>query len=95
MIHVGIDTVKLNGEGFEVFVTDGQKVKKGDPMLKLELDFLRENALSLVSPIVCAELPEGSRVQLLQEGEIRAGEALFSIEGGSSNSAESTGTGEA
>ena len=95
LIHVGIDTVKLNGEGFEVFVTDGQKVKKGDPMLKLELDFLRENAPSLVSPIVCAELPEGSRVHLLQEGEIRAGEALFSVEGGSSNSAETTGTKEA
>ena len=38
LIHVGIDTVKLNGEGFEVLVENGQKVKKGQPMLKLDLD---------------------------------------------------------
>ena len=43
LIHVGIDTVKLEGKGFEVFVENGQKVKKGDPMLKLDLDYLKEN----------------------------------------------------
>ena len=80
LIHVGIDTVKLGGEGFEVYVTDGQRVKKGDPMLRLDLDYLKENAPSLVSPVVCTELPEGMRVRLLGEGKIRAGEALFVIE---------------
>ncbi len=37
IIHVGIDTVKLNGEGFDVMVEAGQKVKKGDPIMKLDL----------------------------------------------------------
>ena len=80
LIHVGIDTVKLNGEGFEVYVENGQKVKKGEPMLKLDIDYLRENAPSLASPIVCTELEDNQKVRLLKEGEILAGEELFAIE---------------
>ncbi len=49
LIHVGIDTVKLDGKGFECFVENGQAVRKGDPMLKLDLDYLRENAPSVAS----------------------------------------------
>ena len=79
LIHVGIDTVKLNGEGFEVYVENGQKVKKGEPMMKLDLDYLRENAPSLASPVVCTGLSEDRKVRLLKEGEIQAGEALFEI----------------
>ena len=44
LIHVGIDTVKLNGEGFEALVESGQTVKKGDPMLKLDLEYLKTHA---------------------------------------------------
>ena len=80
LIHAGIDTVKLNGEGFEVYVENGQKVKKGEPMLKLDIDYLRENAPSLASPIVCTELEDNQKVRLLKEGEILAGEELFAIE---------------
>ena len=47
LIHVGIDTVKLNGEGFEALVESGQTVKKGDPMLKLDLEYLKANAPSI------------------------------------------------
>lgn len=80
LIHVGIDTVKLNGEGFEVYVENGQKVKKGEPMLKLDIDYLKENAPSLASPVVCTELSENQKVRLLKEGELRAGEELFAID---------------
>ena len=80
LIHVGIDTVKLNGEGFEVYVENGQKVKKGEPLMKLDMEYLRENTPSLASPVVCTELAENRRVRLLKEGEIRAGEALFAVE---------------
>lgn len=42
LLHIGIDTVNLNGEGFEVFVENGQKVKKGEPLMKIDIDFLEE-----------------------------------------------------
>lgn len=80
LIHVGIDTVKLNGQGFEVLVENGQKVKKGDPMMKLDLAYLKENAPSIVSPIVCTELEENQKVRLLKEGGIRFGEELFAVD---------------
>ena len=80
LIHMGIDTVALNGEGFEVFVENGQKVKKGEPLLGLNLDYLKENAPSLASPVLCTELEDNQKVRLLKDGQIKAGEALFAID---------------
>ena len=80
LIHVGIDTVKLEGNGFEVFVENGQKVKKGDPMLKLNLEYLKENAPSIVSPIICTELEDNQKIRLIKEGKIQPGEALFAVD---------------
>lgn len=80
LIHVGIDTVKLDGKGFEVMVENGQKVKKGDPMLKLDLNYLKKNAPSIVSPVVCTELDDNQKIRLLAEGKIKAGQALFAID---------------
>ena len=80
LIHVGIDTVKLNGEGFEILVENGQKVKKGTPMLKLDLDYLKKHAPSIVSPVICTELEENQKIRLLKEGKIQAGEELFAID---------------
>ena len=80
LIHVGVDTVSLNGEGFEVFVENGQKVKKGEPMMKINIPYLTEHAPSLCSPVLCTELEDNQRIRLLAEGEIKAGEPLFAIE---------------
>ena len=80
LIHVGIDTVKLNGEGFKVFVENGQKVKKGEPLLELDLDYLSKNAPSLTSPVLCTELSDNQKVRLLGEGSINAGDALFAVD---------------
>ena len=80
LIHVGIDTVKLNGEGFEVLVENGQKIKKGQPMLKLDLDYLKANAPSLATPVLCTELEDDQRIRLLKEGPVKAGEPLFEVE---------------
>ena len=72
LIHVGIDTVKLNGEGFEALVESGQTVKKGDPMLKLDLEYLKANAPSITSPVLCTELEDNQRIHLLQVVHIKA-----------------------
>lgn len=80
LIHVGIDTVKLDGKGFEAFVESGQKVKKGEPMLKLDLDFLKENAPSLASPVICTELEDNQKIRVVKTGEITAGETLYAVD---------------
>ena len=80
LIHVGIDTVKLAGQGFEVFVENGQKVKKGEPMMKLDLDFLRTHAPSIMSPVICSEMEDNQKVRVLKTGDIQAGETLFAVD---------------
>ena len=80
LLHIGIDTVKLNGEGFEVLVENGQKVKKGDPLMKIDIDFLKAHAPSLCSPILCTELAPNQRIRQIGDGEIKAGDALFAVE---------------
>ena len=80
LLHMGIDTVKLEGKGFEILITEGQKVKKGEPMMKLDLEFLSANAPSITSPILDTEVEDNQRIRLLANGEIKAGEPLFAVE---------------
>ena len=79
LIHVGIDTVKLEGKGFEILTEQGAKLKKGDPIMRLDLDYLKEHAPSLLSPVLCTELTDNQKISLLKEGEIEKGEPLFAV----------------
>lgn len=80
LIHIGIDTVKLDGKGFETFVKDGDKLKKGDKILSFDLEFIKDNAPSIASPIICTALSSKQKVRLLKTGEIKAGEAMIAID---------------
>ena len=79
LIHVCIDTVKLEGKGFEILTEQGAKLKKGDPIMRLDLDYLKEHAPSVMSPILCTELTDNQKISLLKEGEIEKGEPLFAV----------------
>lgn len=80
LIHIGIDTVKLGGVGFQSLVQDGQHVKKGETMMKLDLSYLNANVPSMVSPVICSEMDENQKIRLIRQGEVKAGEELFAIE---------------
>ena len=80
IIHVGIDTVKLEGKGFDVQVEAGQHVNKGDVLMKLDLDYLKANAPSVTTPVICTELKNNQKIRLLAEGDIKAGEPLYAVD---------------
>ena len=80
LLHMGIDTVKLEGKGFEILVTEGQKVKKGEPMMKLDLEFLSANAPSITSPILDTEVEDNQRIRLLANGENKAGKPIYALD---------------
>ncbi|MGC6176742.1 glucose PTS transporter subunit IIA [Lacrimispora sp. 38-1] len=80
IIHVGIDTVKLAGKGFEVFVENGQKVRKGDKLLKIDLEYLKTAAPSVCSPVICTELKDNQEIRLIANGKVKAGEPLFAVD---------------
>ena len=56
LIHIGIDTVGLNGECFEVFVEDGQEVKAGQTLVKADLEFIKSRGLDTVTPVVITNM---------------------------------------
>ncbi|WP_261134295.1 N-acetylglucosamine-specific PTS transporter subunit IIBC [Bacillus sp. Marseille-Q3570] len=74
LIHVGLDTVEMNGEGFQAYVKAGDEVKQGQKLLELNLDYLQKNAKSTVTPIIFTNLDEGERVELKKSGTINQGE---------------------
>ncbi|WP_207744148.1 glucose-specific PTS transporter subunit IIBC [Romboutsia sp. 1001713B170131_170501_G6] len=73
LIHLGIETVKLEGKGFEVFVEVGQKVKAGDKLVKMDLDYIEKNATSTISPVVFTNLGPDEKISI-KEGPIKAKE---------------------
>lgn len=73
LIHVGIDTVNLEGKGFEAFVSEGDQVRKGQKLLEFDLNFIKEKATSTITPIVFTNLPEGTTVKLEAE-EVKHGD---------------------
>ncbi|WP_078430180.1 glucose-specific PTS transporter subunit IIBC [Alkalihalobacterium alkalinitrilicum] len=81
LIHVGIDTVKMNGEGFETFVKEGDEIKSGQKLLEMDLNLIQEKASSIITPIVFTNLKEAEKITLQTEGNVDVGETgIVSIE---------------
>ena len=72
LLHIGVDTVALGGKGFEVFVEAGQQVKKGDRLMKFDIDYIRTNATSDACLVIFTGLPEGTSVEMTATGEVKA-----------------------
>lgn len=73
LIHLGVDTVNLKGEGFETFVEENQKVKVGDKLVKMDVDFIEKNAKSSMPIVVFTNLAEDESVKIV-EGNVKVGE---------------------
>ncbi|WLD92814.1 N-acetylglucosamine-specific PTS transporter subunit IIBC [Alkalihalobacillus sp. AL-G] len=74
LIHVGLDTVDLKGQGFQSYVKSGDEVKKGQKLLDLDLSYIRSNARSAVIPIVFTNLDDQGRIVLKKMGYARQGD---------------------
>ena len=72
LLHIGVDTVALGGQGFEVFVESGQQVKKGDKLMEFDIDYIRENAKSDACLVIFTGLPEGTSIEMTAAGEVKA-----------------------
>lgn len=77
LIHVGIDTVKLEGVGFTAFVSQDARVETGQLLLRVDLDLIKTKVPSIITPVVFTNLPEGT-VVVVEEGRlIKRGETGF------------------
>ncbi len=82
LIHIGIDTVRLGGKGFDARVKPGAQVRAGEELIRFDLDLVARGAKSLITPIVVTS--DGTVVANRRApGAVRAGELLFQVEGAS------------
>ncbi|MDF2909857.1 MAG: N-acetyl glucosamine transporter subunit [Sporolactobacillus laevolacticus] len=75
LIHVGVDTVKLNGEGFTNFVKEGDTVVKGQKLITFDIPSIKDKVPSLISPIIFTNLDPSKHVELKISGKVGANEA--------------------
>lgn len=79
LIHIGIDTVKMNGKGFKALVQNGQTVKKGDLLIEFDLNEVRGNAKSTLSPVVITNMDQVSSLVLKNQGSVNAGDEVLEV----------------
>lgn len=79
LIHIGMDTVKLNGEGFTKKVSQGDQVKKGELLLEFDLDKIKAEGLSVVSPVVITNSADYSDVVVTDASMVRCGDSLITV----------------
>lgn len=80
LVHVGLDTVHLKGEGFRSLVREGQRVRAGDPVAEIDLDFIRAQGLNPVTPVIVCGGAEGRQL-FPESGRVTAGQhAVLTME---------------
>jgi len=74
LVHIGLDTVQLDGNGFEVLAESGDTVNVGDPLLRFDLDYIKENAKSVISPIIITNSDNTSSLSVVDVNTLTKGE---------------------
>ncbi|MEK5235828.1 glucose-specific PTS transporter subunit IIBC [Paenibacillus sp. FSL L8-0470] len=74
LVHIGVNTVKLKGQGFTILVEEGDLVAAGQPIMEVDLEYVKAHAPSVISPVIFSNLPEGSTVTLKKPGKVAVGD---------------------
>lgn len=74
LVHIGVNTVKLKGLGLNVLVQEGDLVSAGQPIIEVDLEYVKANAPSIISPVIFTNLPVGSTVTLKKSGVLKIGD---------------------
>ncbi|WP_128894375.1 glucose-specific PTS transporter subunit IIBC [Longirhabdus pacifica] len=79
IIHFGINTVNLKGEGFETLVSEGDKVKQGQTLMKVNLEQIKDKVPSIITPVVFTNLSDEEKVQIEASGKVKIGDKIGTI----------------
>ena len=80
LIHVGLETVALKGEGFEAHIQNGDVVKKGDLLLTVDLEKLKEKGYNTITPVVVCNTDDYKDVLKVADGEVEQGDEIIKIQ---------------
>ncbi len=79
IVHFGINTVQLKGEGFTRIAKSGTSVKVGEELVKYDLDFLKANALSVKTPIIINNMDLVDKLEIVANGDVKVGDLLMRV----------------
>ena len=79
LIHIGLDTVTLKGAPFTAHVAAGDKVKKGDLLMDVDLDKIKEAGLNTITPVLICNTDDYEKISLQKEGDVLLDEAVLKI----------------
>lgn len=79
LVHVGLDTVALKGDGFHIVGQEGQKVKKGDLMIEVDLQKVKDAGYDVITPVVVCNSSDYAEVNQTAEGAVEAGDVILEI----------------
>lgn len=79
LMHVGMDTVQLDGKGFKSFVETGESVKQGQKLLEFDMKLIREAGYSLATPILVTNCDDFAQVEITEAEKVQAGDLLLRV----------------
>ena len=81
LMHIGMDTVNLQGKGFETLVDKGDEVKAGDELVKFDIDEIHSAGYIVTTPIVVTNSKDYEKVLVVRQGEVKVGQEILDLEG--------------
>ena len=79
LMHIGIDTVKLGGKHFTYLVNEGDKVKKGQPLIRFELEAIKAEGYPVTTPLIVCNTDDYAAVEAKASGTVKQGDALLEL----------------
>ena len=76
LVHIGLETVSLDGEGFEQLAEQGTRIKAGTPIIKINRDFITSKGLSLATPVLITNVDATKKISPVENGNVEAGKSV-------------------
>lgn len=90
LMHIGMDTVNLQGHGFETLVAKGDEVKAGDELVKFDIDAIHAKGYVVTTPIVVTNSKDYEKITVVSQGNVKVGQEILDLEGASEAEAASS-----
>lgn len=90
LMHIGMDTVNLQGHGFETLVAKGDEVKAGDELVKFDIDAIHAKGYVVMTPIVVTNSKDYEKITVVSQGNVKVGQEILDLEGASETEAASS-----
>lgn len=87
LMHIGMDTVNLQGHGFETLVAKGDEVKAGDELVKFDIDAIHAKGYVITTPIVVTNSKDYEKITVVSQGKVKVGQEILDLEGASEEEA--------